>query len=238
MGKKQYATLDLCDRYSCICKINYFRRQRVIRGVGDSCVARKCPMRIIDDGSDMQLRTVGDRCQDVRSEANQLRNLQRYHWKLNQKALLLTEICTAVPREAQCPERRKDPTMWQALSSIHYVCSQGGAKLFSCPGRHLTSTSVRPCRYATYSGAVHTEILRGRQNWLPTGYRRVVLRLKIILNAFRVEEENETAITYCDVIFGQPCVLYNWQQPALTFALSSSGKLSNGAQPKQKRKVR
>jgi len=50
-----------------------------------------------------------------------------------------------------CGGRRKVATMSQVLSSIQYICFQkdhriehGGAKLASCPGRHLTS--LRPWR--------------------------------------------------------------------------------------------
>jgi len=53
--------------------------------------------------------------------------------------------------KAQCPGRRKVPTMSQVLSSAQHICSRnslsrfehGGAKFVSCPGCHLTS--VRPC---------------------------------------------------------------------------------------------
>jgi len=52
-----------------------------------------------------------------------------------------------------CGGRRKAPTMSQVLSSIQYICfgrtsgsNMGGAKLASCPGRHLTT--LRPCACA------------------------------------------------------------------------------------------
>jgi len=49
---------------------------------------------------------------------------------------------------AQCPGRRKVPTMSQVLSWIQYICSRktlgsnmGGAKLVSSPGLHARGTS-------------------------------------------------------------------------------------------------
>jgi len=50
-----------------------------------------------------------------------------------------------------CGGRRKVPTMSQVLSSTAHLLPKdarfehGGAKLVSCPGRHLTS--LRPCGY-------------------------------------------------------------------------------------------
>jgi len=76
-----------------------------------------------------------------------------------------------------CGGRRKVPTMSQVLSSIQYIyfrktsgSNMGGAKLASCPGRHLTL--LHPCiagtfRRPTQSSGASPTVIRRPENCAP-----------------------------------------------------------------------